>query len=176
MAVGVRELIRQMDARHPAGAPMTVTPDQRRDMTDMHRSVEGFLGTLETTVQAALPCGNATRTGNRDAVCSEYHHLEDLNMSPVSAVAEPHTNRLSVVVVGQATSLFLVISFLFCVLLALVTSNLGFEHWFTILPGVSPLTWTSALLDVVETMIYGWYIALAFVPLYNWAAMRRASR
>ncbi len=70
----------------------------------------------------------------------------------------------------------LVISFLSCVLLAMVTLNLEFEHWFTILPGVTPLTLPSSLLGVVEMAIYGWYIALEFVPLYNWAAARRPSR
>lgn len=98
-------------------------------------------------------------------------------MTPSSAVPDSHTHHLSVVVVGQATSLFLVITFLLCVFLAIVTSRPEFHDvWFKMLPGVAPLTWASGLLGVVETAIYGWYIALVFVPLYNWAAMRRASR
>ena len=98
-------------------------------------------------------------------------------MSTIAGVPESHTHRLSVAVVGQAASLFLFITFLLCVFLAVVTSRPEFHDvWFKMLPGVAPLTWASGLLGVVETTVYGWYIALVFVPLYNWAATRRASR
>ena len=98
---------------------------------------------------------------------------KDPHMSNSSAAPDSHApHRLSIAVVGQATSLFLTISFLFCVLLAIVTPYSDLM-WFKILPGVAPLTWTSTLLGVVETLIYGWYFALVFVPLYNWAASRR---
>jgi hypothetical protein len=93
-------------------------------------------------------------------------------MSTGSAAPDSHAHHLSIVVVGQATSYFLAISFLFCVLLVIVTPYSALM-WFKIPPGVAPLSWTSVLLGVIETLIYGWYFALVFVPLYNWAASRR---
>jgi len=96
-------------------------------------------------------------------------------MSTSAAVPSEHAHRLSVVTVGQAMSLFLVISFLFCIALGLVSTRAELHTaWFTLLPGVKWLSWTSVLLGIVETVAYGWYIALVFVPLYNWAAGRRA--
>lgn len=93
-------------------------------------------------------------------------------MSNTSAASDSHVHRLSIAVVGQAMSYFLTISFLFCVLLTVVTPYSELM-WYNILPGVAPLTAASVLLGVVETLIYGWYFALVFVPLYNWAASRR---
>ena len=92
-----------------------------------------------------------------------------------NSAAPAHTHRLSAFVVGHAMALFLVITFLLCVLLSFVFSRPEFHTvWFQMLPGVAPLTWTSGLLGVVETALYGYYIALVFVPLYNWMARRVA--
>jgi hypothetical protein len=98
-----------------------------------------------------------------------------LNMSLNNAGSDAHTHALSVVVVGQAMSLFLSISFLLCALLAVVVPQSEIDHWFRILPWVAPLTWTSALVGIVETVVYGWFFAMLFVPLYN-GASRRAAR
>ena len=98
---------------------------------------------------------------------------EELKMSNSSEGPASHAHRLSVAAVGKAMSIFLVITVLLCVLLASVTGRPEFHDvWFKMLPGVTPLTWASALLGVVETTVYGWYIALVFVPLYNWASHR----
>ena len=79
--------------------------------------------------------------------------------------------------VGLTMSLFLVISFLFCIALGLVSTRADLHNaWFALLPGVTWLSWTSVLLGIVETVAYGWYIALVFVPLYNWAAARRYAK
>ena len=94
-------------------------------------------------------------------------------MSMMTAGPDSHPPRMSAAAVGQALSLFLVITFLLCVVLALASSRPEFHDiWFKMLPGVAPLTWASVLLGVVETAVYGWYIALVFVPLYNWSAGR----
>ena len=98
-------------------------------------------------------------------------------MSTNAVFPAGHTLRLSVVTVGQAVSLFLVISFLFCIALGLVSTRADLHNtWFALLPGVTWLSWTSVLLGIVETAAYGWYIALVFVPIYNWAAARRYAK
>ena len=35
------------------------------------------------------------------------------------------------------------------------------------LPGFELLSWRSFFLGLVESLIWGWYIAVVFVPLYN---------
>ena len=69
---------------------------------------------------------------------------------------------------GNTLSLFLSISFLLCIGWGLVmpTSLHMHEAWAPILPGFnwSPL---GVLIGLVGAYLYGWYIALVFVPLYN---------
>ena len=42
-----------------------------------------------------------------------------------------------------------------------------YPAYIKLLPGVTWISWTSFTLGLVETFAYGWYIALVFVPLYN---------
>jgi hypothetical protein len=101
--------------------------------------------------------------------------MEEVNMSTSAAVPTHPAQRLSVVTVGSAMSLFLVISFLFCLALGLISTRAELHNaWFTLLPGVTWLSWRSVVLGVAETLAYGWYVALVFVPLYNWAAGRQS--
>jgi len=71
--------------------------------------------------------------------------------------------------VGHALSLFLAISFLICIGWGLVMPpslhmHGGWEQW---LPGFEFLTPAGFGIGLVESYLYGWYIALVFVPLFN---------
>jgi hypothetical protein len=44
--------------------------------------------------------------------------------------------------------------------------------WSPLLPGFTWLTWPSFFLGLVETFVFGWYVALVFGPLYNFFAAR----
>jgi hypothetical protein len=84
------------------------------------------------------------------------------------------THQLQIRVVGTAMSLFLVCSFLFCIALGSVSTRADLHNaWFTLLPGVTWLSWRSVAVGIVETIAYGWFIAVVYVPLYNWALRRR---
>lgn len=69
---------------------------------------------------------------------------------------------------GQATGLFIAISYTLCVICCLLFPEhqlyLDWQKW---LPGFSWLSWPSFLLGLVESYAYGWYFALIWVPLYN---------
>jgi hypothetical protein len=83
---------------------------------------------------------------------------------------------LSLPAVGNATSLFLAVSFVLCVLFDLVfPRHAMFEVWRGLLPGFEWISWSSFLLGLVESYAYGWYIALIWVPLYNVFAARKRS-
>ncbi len=70
-------------------------------------------------------------------------------------------------VVGLATGSFLVVSYVLCVAYDLAFDQRMYEAWLKLLPGFTWLTWPSFLLGLVETFLYGIYIGLVFVPLYN---------
>jgi hypothetical protein len=81
---------------------------------------------------------------------------------------------LSITVLGLALSLFLAISFVICILGYLVFPGLPIAHsaLSIFLPGFELLSWQSFALGVIESFIWGWYIAVIFVPLYNFFAAR----
>ena len=92
------------------------------------------------------------------------------------ALAHP-THRVHVIPVlalGLASSLFLSISFVLCVLSYLLFPSLPVAHsaLSLVLPGFELLTFRSFLLGLVESFGWGWYVALVFGPLYNFFTTR----
>jgi len=76
--------------------------------------------------------------------------------------------RISLLAVGHATSLFLAITFTLCVGFDLLfPEHAMFEAWQKLLPGFVWLSWKSFFLGLIESYAYGWYFALIWVPLYN---------
>lgn len=80
---------------------------------------------------------------------------------------------ISLSAVGHASSLFLTIAFLLCVGFDLLFPEWAmFESWRSLLPGFEWISWFSVLLGAVESYGYGWFLALIWVPLYNFFAHR----
>ena len=71
---------------------------------------------------------------------------------------------------GHALSLLLVISYLLCIAFGLLAPSemRMYEAWAPLLPGFEWLTWSGFVIGFVEAYLYGWYLALLFVPLYRW--------
>ncbi len=81
--------------------------------------------------------------------------------------------RISLLALGNTTSLFLVATFTVCVLFDLALPQYAmFEFWRQWLPGLDALSWKSFLVGIAESYLYGWYFALVWVPLYNFFAAR----
>ncbi len=75
--------------------------------------------------------------------------------------------RLSLLAIGHASSIFLVISYILCVAFDLVFPGFAMhEAWHKLLPGFE-LSWKGFTIGLFETYAYGWYFALIWVPLYN---------
>jgi len=70
---------------------------------------------------------------------------------------------------GMSLSLFFAISYVLCVIAYLLFPQLPIDHaaLAIFLPGFKLLSWGTFILGLVESFLYGWYIALMFVPLYN---------
>jgi hypothetical protein len=84
---------------------------------------------------------------------------------------------IPVITLGLSLSVFFVISYLICILGYLLFPRLPVEHaaLSIFLPGFELLSWRSYFLGLVESFVWGWYIALVFGPLYNFFRRRAAS-
>jgi hypothetical protein len=83
---------------------------------------------------------------------------------------------ISVVTLGLSLSVFFVISYLIYALGYLLFPNLPIEYsaLSIFLPGFELLSWRSYFLGLVESFVWGWYIALVFGPLYKFFRRRMA--
>jgi len=82
---------------------------------------------------------------------------------------------IPLVVFGTSLSSFLAISYVFCIIGYLLFPQLPVSHssLAIFLPGFELLSWWTFLLGLAESFAWGWYVALVFVPLYNFFASRR---
>ncbi|TGY88205.1 hypothetical protein E5163_10255 [Marinicauda algicola] len=81
---------------------------------------------------------------------------------------------LSIKVTGLALSAFLLVSYLLCVGFGLVMPARFHMHeaWAPLLPGFEWLTWPGFVFGAIGAYLYGWYIAVVFVPLWRFFAKR----
>jgi len=80
---------------------------------------------------------------------------------------------VSLVAVGHASSLFLAITFALCVAFDLLfPAHAMYQSWRALLPGFEWISWRSFLIGLAESYGYGWYFALIWVPIYNFALLR----
>ena len=84
------------------------------------------------------------------------------------------TRGLSLIAAGHATSLLLAITFSLCVAFDLIFPDMAmYQVWLKLLPGFEWLSWPSFFIGLAESYGYGWFIALIWVPLCNFAASRQ---
>ena len=82
---------------------------------------------------------------------------------------------LNIRVVSWSSGIFLAFSFIICVLYGLVVpKNLHSMSAFleAVLPAFKWLTFGGFLLGLVESFLYGIYIGIVFVPIYNFINRR----
>jgi hypothetical protein len=81
--------------------------------------------------------------------------------------------RLAVVPLGLSLASFSVITYVLCVLFGLFVSDRGMHQLLPlVLPGFTWITWPSVVLGLIWSFVYGWYVAVVFVPLFNFFAAR----
>lgn len=85
-----------------------------------------------------------------------------------------HAKRLPLVSLGLSMSAFFAITYGLCVALRLFVPDVG-DHlpWFQFLPGFD-WTPTGIFLGLIESVAYGWYVALLFGSLFNWFSSQRS--
>src|SRR5499426_638042 len=95
-----------------------------------------------------------------------------------SEASRPATRgRIPLIPLGVSLSAFFAISYVLCILLGVIGGwDWGLHQpWLQFLPGFTWLTWPSFFLGLVESIAYGWYVALLFGWLYNAALARFGS-
>ncbi len=81
--------------------------------------------------------------------------------------------RIPVVALGLSLGSFFAITFVLCVLFDLwFPGQAMYPTWQKLLPGFTWLTWQSFVLGLVESIAYGWYVALVFGPIHNFFVAR----
>ena len=63
LAIGIRTLLRQMEAMHPAGASEAMSRDRPHDTTEMHQAAEALVAGLERAVSAVDRSGRPPASG-----------------------------------------------------------------------------------------------------------------
>ena len=85
--------------------------------------------------------------------------------TPLKARSVP---RIPVVALGMSLGVFLVVTYVLCVLFDLWFPTQAMHPvWAPLLPGFTWLTWSSFFLGLIEAFAYGWYVALLFGPIHN---------
>lgn len=84
------------------------------------------------------------------------------------------THFIPVMALGMGLSLFLALSYILCVLAYVFVPSVPIAHsaLALVLPGFTLLSWTSFFLGLIESIAWGWYVALVFGPIYNFFAAR----
>jgi len=96
-------------------------------------------------------------------------------MTTTTHTLQQKSPRLSIYAIGMSVGLFLLISFALCVAFGLLFPGATmYQSWMPLLPGVSWISWPSFFLGLVETFAYGWFVAVFFVPLFNYFSARPA--
>ena len=86
-------------------------------------------------------------------------------------------NKRRIVVVGHATSLFLMVSYILCVgFCALFPTYQMHEAWAPLLPGFEWLTPSGFLFGLIGSYLYGWFIAVIWIPLHEYFDQRTQSQ
>ena len=83
--------------------------------------------------------------------------------------------RIPVIPLGLSLGCFFAITFVLCIGFDLVFPGQAmYQTWLRLMPGFTWLTWPSFVLGLVESVAYGWYVALIFGPLFNLFASWRS--
>ena len=81
--------------------------------------------------------------------------------------------RIPVAALGFSLGIFFLITFALCVGYDLIFPGQAmYQSWLRLLPGFIWFSWQSFGLGLVETFLYGWYVALVLGPLFNFFAAR----
>lgn len=81
--------------------------------------------------------------------------------------------RFAIVPLGLSLASFFMLTYVLCVLFGVFVSDRGMHQLLPqLLPGFAWITWPSFMLGLIWSFVFGWYVALVFVPLLNFFSAR----
>lgn len=81
--------------------------------------------------------------------------------------------RFAIVPLGLSLASFFMLTYVLCVLFGVFVSDRGMHQLLPqLLPGFAWITWPSVMLGLIWSFVFGWYVALVFVPLLNFFSAR----
>ena len=85
------------------------------------------------------------------------------------------TRTISIITLGQALSVFFMVSFTICIIGYLLFPSMPVKHesLAIFLPGFTLLSWHTFFLGLIESFAWGWYIAILFGAIYNFFLRRQ---
>ncbi len=93
-------------------------------------------------------------------------------MGPLS-----QANKRRIIVVGHATSLFLVVSYILCVGFCLLFPAYQMHMaWAPLFPGFEWLTPSGFAFGLLDSYVYGWFIAIIWIPRHEYFDQRTQSK
>ena len=85
----------------------------------------------------------------------------------------PRAVNIPIQALGWSLGIFFAITYTICVVFDLVLPGQSMSSlWNPLLPWVDGISPASYALGVAETLLYGWFVALIFAPLFNFFAER----
>ena len=86
-------------------------------------------------------------------------------------------NKRRIIVVGHATSLLLAVSYILCVGFDLLFPAYQMHTaWAPLLPGFEWLTPSGFVFGILGSYLYGWFIAVIWIPLHEYFDQRTQSK
>jgi hypothetical protein len=100
--------------------------------------------------------------------------MQSMALRPGSKSDVRQAGAIPIVTLGLSLSLFFVISYVICIAGYLLLPGFPVQHsaLSIFLLGFELLSWQSYFLGLIESFIWGWYIALVFGALYNFIRRR----
>lgn len=87
----------------------------------------------------------------------------------------PRAARIPIQALAWSLGIFFAITFTICVVFDLVFPGQSTTSlWNPLLPWVDGISLGGYILGIAETLLYGWFVALIFGPLFNFFAERSA--
>lgn len=77
--------------------------------------------------------------------------------------------HLPIAALAWSLGVFFAITFAICVVFDLIFPSQSMTSlWLTLLPWVDSISLGGFILGLFETLLYGWFVALIFAPLFNY--------
>jgi hypothetical protein len=95
---------------------------------------------------------------------------------PVGRRHDIDVRTIPILRLGQALSALFIVSYGICILGYLLFPGFPVQHeaLAIFLPGFTLLTWHTFFLGLIESFLWGWYIAVVFGVIYNFFLRRAA--